>query len=116
MNADYNIAEIPTDDSTDDSPEFKRISRDPDAYLRNAKKAVLLSLCKSDLYALNVDIDDLYIVWFSKTLQDWKALISTDVTKGLYFEVTHNGATFETYVDMYSKLGNVTITDDVLNN
>ena len=55
--------------------------------------------------------DDLYIVWFCKTLQNWKALISTDAVDGLYWEVTYNGDKEETYVDRYVKSTNVAISD-----
>lgn len=61
----------------------------------------------------SLKLDELYIVWFSKTLQNWKALVSTDAfddsesLKGAYFEVTHNGDKNETYVDYYIKVDNV---------
>ncbi len=35
--------------------------------------------------------DDVYVVWFCKTLQNWKALISTTLPDCMYYEVTHNG-------------------------
>lgn len=55
---------------------------------------------------------DFYIVWFAKTLQNWKALISTDlVNTGIYFEVTYNGDRCEAYVDWYEKHSNATISD-----
>lgn len=53
--------------------------------------------------------EEMYIVWFCKTLQNWKALISTDVINGVYWEVTHNGDKNETYVDTYFKSSNVCI-------
>jgi hypothetical protein len=56
-------------------------------------------------------MDDVYIVWFSKTLGNWKALVSTDVIHGFYWEVTHNGAKQETYLDTYRKLDNIAIPD-----
>lgn len=37
-------------------------------------------------------IEDVFIVWFSKTLQNWKALVSTTVSDGMYYEITHNVA------------------------
>lgn len=55
--------------------------------------------------------DDIYVVWFSKALQNWKAMISTDLLKGSYYEVTHNGNKNETYVDVYLKVGNTCIPD-----
>jgi Family of unknown function (DUF6275) len=51
--------------------------------------------------------DNLYIVWWSYVLGNWKALISTNVVgDGLYFEVTHSDTKQETYVDIYKKSAN----------
>src|SRR6266508_2406568 len=55
--------------------------------------------------------DDVYVVWFCKTLQNWKALISTTLTDGMYYEVTHNGDQHETYIDAYKKFDNVRVVD-----
>lgn len=57
----------------------------------------------------NIKIDNVYIVWFSKTLQNWKALVSTDISDGMYYEITHNGDKNETYVDVYKKWENFTV-------
>jgi hypothetical protein len=54
-------------------------------------------------------IDDVFVVWFSKVLQNWKALVSTTLPDGMYYEVTHNGDKNETYLDAYKKFDNVTI-------
>lgn len=53
--------------------------------------------------------DDVYVVWFCKTLQNWKALVSTNVSDGMYYEITHNGDKDETYVDVYKKWNNFTV-------
>lgn len=55
--------------------------------------------------------EDVFIVWFCKTLQNWKALVSTTVSDGMYYEVTHNGDKCETYLDAYKKWENVCIPD-----
>lgn len=55
--------------------------------------------------------DDVFIVWFCKTLQNWKALVSTTISDGMYYEVTHNGDKNETYLDAYKKWENVCIPD-----
>ena len=52
---------------------------------------------------------EVYVVWSCKTLQNWKALVSTDVINGVYWEVTHNGDKNETYVDTYTKSSNVCV-------
>ena len=48
-----------------------------------------------------ITLDDVYVVWFSKTLQNWKVLVSTNVSDGQYYEITHNRDKNETYVDVY---------------
>ena len=60
---------------------------------------------------INFTLDNIYIVWFCKTLQNWKALISTTIPDGIYYEVTHNGDTNETYVDVYKKWENFTVKE-----
>ena len=56
-------------------------------------------------------IEDVFIVWFSKTLQNWKALVSTTVSDGMYYEITHNGDKAETYIDAYKKWDNICVAD-----
>lgn len=81
--------------------------------LNRAKQIVL------DYFNTHVDatdnfeltIDDVFVVWFCKTLQNWKALVSTTVSDGKYYEVTHNGDKNETYLDVYVKLHNEAISD-----
>lgn len=50
--------------------------------------------------------DEVYVVWFSKTLQNWKALVSTTLPDGMYYEVTFNGDKQEMYLDAYKKFDN----------
>lgn len=76
---------------------------DPDVFLKKAKEAVVETQ--------TFTADDLYIVWFCKVLSNWKALISTDAVDGKYWEVTYNGLKQETYVDTYSKVSNVALSD-----
>lgn len=58
-----------------------------------------------------ITTDDVFVVWFCKTLQNWKALVSTDISDGMYYEVTHNGVKGETYLDAYKKWENICIPD-----
>ena len=58
-----------------------------------------------------ITTDDVFVVWFCKTLQNWKALVSTTVSDGMYYEITHNGDKGETYLDAYKKWENVCIPD-----
>jgi hypothetical protein len=67
-------------------------------------------------------IDDTYeslnVVWFSKTLQNHKALVmsTADRFDHIYWEVTYNGDKKEYYVDEYSKVSNSVLQlEDVVN-
>lgn len=60
---------------------------------------------------MRITMDDVYVVWFSKTLQNWKALVSTTISDGMYYEVTHNGDKNETYVDVYKKWENFCVKE-----
>ena len=57
----------------------------------------------------NISASDIYIVWFAKTLQNWKALCSTDKLHEFYVEVTYNGDKKEAYADVYVKTKNLAI-------
>lgn len=60
---------------------------------------------------VQITLDDVYIVWFCKTLQNWKALVSTTLPDGMYYEVTYNGDKKEVYLDTYKKFENQKIDD-----
>ena len=62
---------------------------------------------KTDDFVLTMD--NVYIVWFCKTLQNWKALVSTTVPDGVYYEVTYNGDKAEIYLDVYKKWKNLRV-------
>lgn len=59
---------------------------------------------KTDNFQLKAD--DTFIVWMCKTLQNHKALISTTVPDGMYYEITYNGDKNEMYLDAYKKIHN----------
>ena len=75
-------------------------------YQEKAKQIVI------DYYNEHVEITDtkklkeseVFIVWFSKTLQNWKALISTTISDGMYYEVTYNGDK-KKHILMHIKVG-----------
>jgi hypothetical protein len=56
--------------------------------------------------------NDVYVIWWSKTLQNWKALISTNLPDGRYYEVTYDGDREQTFLDVYVKIDNVMIPDE----
>lgn len=56
-----------------------------------------------------ISVDDVYVVWSCKTLQNNKALLSTPISDGMYYEVTYNGDKNEMYFDAYKKVENIKI-------
>ena len=52
---------------------------------------------------------DVFVVWLCKTLQNHKALLSTTVSDGMYYEFTYNGDKNELYMDCYKKWENICI-------
>lgn len=53
--------------------------------------------------------DDVYIVWLCKTLKNNKAMLSTTVPDGMYYEFTWNGEKNEGYLDAYKKWKNIIV-------
>lgn len=66
------------------------------------KKYEIEHLDKSD----NVSEFDVFVVWLCKTLQNNKALLSTTLFNGMYYECTYNGDKKELYLDAYKKFEN----------
>lgn len=53
--------------------------------------------------------DDVFVVWMCKSLQNNKALLSTTLFDGMYYELTYNGDKKELYLDAYKKWENMCI-------
>lgn len=66
------------------------------------KKYEMDHLDKSD----NIPEFDVFVVWQCKTLQNNKALLSTTLFNGMYYECTYNGDKKELYLDAYKKFEN----------
>lgn len=87
----------------------------PGPYIRKAKMCVLETFNNDfpiDILTTEATPEDFYVVWFVKVLGNWKALLSTDIVDGHYWEVTYDGNKKQTYVDKYLKVENVVITDE----
>lgn len=63
-----------------------------------------------------LSIKDVYVVWFCKTLQHYKVLLSTTVPDGMYYEVTYNGDKDETYLDAYKLISHEVHNEYEMNN
>ncbi|MBQ8892531.1 MAG: hypothetical protein IJ068_06695 [Bacilli bacterium] len=83
--------------------EFEKLCKKLVLDYFNAKKE------KTDKFILKEE--DIFIVWICKTLQNNKALVSTNVVDGMYYEITYNGDKNETYFDAYKKWDNVVYTN-----
>ena len=53
-----------------------------------------------------ITVEDVFIVWSCKTLQNNKAVASTTLFDGMYYEITYNGDKNEIYFDAYKKWEN----------
>lgn len=58
--------------------------------------------------------EQVYLVWYSKALQNHKGCFSTPVSDGMYYEITYNGDKDEAYVDAYKKWENIKIENPAL--
>ena len=56
---------------------------------------------------LEISEEEVFVVWSCKTLQNHKALLSTTVPDGMYYEFTYNGDKDELYMDAYKKWENI---------
>ena len=81
------------------SAEFLNLCRKKEAEYFNRKSD------KTDKVELTPD--NVFVVWYCKMLQNQKALLSTPVSDGMYYEVTYNGDKEEMYFDAYKKWENI---------
>lgn len=51
----------------------------------------------------DLDVTHVYVVWFCYILGGWKALCSTNIEDGKYYEVTYDHENDRIYVDEYAK-------------
>lgn len=82
--------------------QFVRESIDPEIILRTLVWAAVID--NDDVSEDDFDTAEVKLVWFSKTLGNWKGLATTSLPDGKYYEVTHNQEKNETYVDVYLKI------------
>lgn len=95
-----------------DNLEVVAVRHDPNNFPAIARRLVFdevkKTLEKTDLHVTFAE-DEVYVVWFAFTLGNWKALCSTTLPDGRYYEVTFNKPKNEAYVDTYVKVDNTAI-------
>ena len=72
-------------------------------------KSIIASYSQSSLDPTDkakIELSDIYVVWLTKVLQNNKALLSTNLPDGMYYEITYNGDKKEFYMDAYKRSEN----------
>ena len=59
-----------------------------------------------------ITADEVFVVWQVKVLQNNKALLSTTIPDGMYYEATWNGDKNEGYLDAYKKWKNLVFKEE----
>lgn len=57
----------------------------------------------------DLNSNEVYVVWFCFILGGWKALVSTTIADGRYYEVTYDKVKNKIYLDTYEKINNVAL-------
>lgn len=84
---------------------------DNNEFIRKAKYEVVKYFNKHNDHTNDMTIGelDVYVVWVCRALQNNKALLSTTIPDGMYYEFTWNGDKQEGYLDVYKKWDNVLV-------
>ena len=97
-------------------PTISLADKNPNRYQDKARHLVLNHYNEHFMpVGTELHISEVYVTSFTKTLQNWKALIATEVfNDGLYFEVTYNGDKNQSYINTYKKVSNTVVHDTEL--
>lgn len=74
-------------------------------------QALLLKWYEKNYPGTHITADNVFTVWLSKNLQNYKCLVSSNLLDGIYAEYTYNGDKMEIYEDVYKKLTNKKVTE-----
>lgn len=75
-----------------------------------AAAAMLAVLGHTEYNTPDAPVFEVYVVWNAYILGNMKALLSTTVEDGMYYEVTFNKAKNEIYLDAYKHAENICYT------
>ena len=83
----------------------------PDRFLGLAKQYVLDNYNEhQDETQEPMELGDLYIVWYAKALNHWRAQVQSTYIKGLLWMVTYNGSKGDVYLEVFRKVNNTTVS------
>lgn len=58
----------------------------------------------TDPTAVRIGVESVYIIWFAKVNQHWKAYLATTIPDGNIYDVTWDGDANEIRLDVFSKV------------
>ena len=74
------------------------------AHFESVCKKKLVEWYRKNRPEVEIELDNVFVVWSCKTLQNYKCLVSTTISgDGIYAEYTYNGDKQELYEDVYGK-------------
>lgn len=100
-------------DNTGSNPRPPEVNDFPNLARFITFKAVKRQLEKTDTH-ITFGPDEVYIVWFCFILGGWKALCSTTLPDGRYYEVTYDKARDKAYIDTYAKILNEELPREII--
>jgi hypothetical protein len=71
--------------------------------LKNAVQAVVGYFNTLPEGRMYITKDEVCIVWFCKTLQNYKVILATPLINNMLYEFSYNGDKQEGYLDVYNK-------------
>lgn len=82
-------------------------------HFQNVAKKKLVEWYHEHKPEVEIDLSNVFVVWSCKTLQNYKCLVSTDISgDGIYAEYTYNGDKQVLYEDVYGKITNTCHTEE----
>jgi Family of unknown function (DUF6275) len=90
---------------------------DPEGFVEIAKRVVAdnYNASRDETHAPEIEFKDLFIVSYSRILQNWEVVITSPVARRLLWVVSFNNYRNEVYLSVYQKInvGKVSLPDKV---
>ena len=83
-----------------------RTSPDPDRFLMTAKRLAMRNYndTRDASKYPELTMDSFYVVWYTKVLNHWRAVVESQQASRLSWSISYNGAKDECYIDVWKKL------------